>query len=102
MKSELKLGSIVEDRWYPLWGTGCIVQVLKTRYKISYPGAPVSMKDKDGNVTYDIAHANMFLNKVNVDETSDLCDPVEDWNLFFNKSTVEKMCIKIKLNLKTK
>lgn len=73
IEPKFKVGDIVEDRWYPLWGTGSILKVMKTRYKLSYPGAPTSMKDKDGNVTYDVPHANMFLNKVDVNKEPNAC-----------------------------
>lgn len=74
LQPKFKAGDIVEDRWYPLWGTGRILKVMKTRYKLSYPGAPDSMKDKDGNVTYDVPHANLFLDKVDLNKEPKSCD----------------------------
>lgn len=64
LKPKLKVDDIVEDRWYPDWGTGKVMSVRKTRYSIFMPSAPAAMKDKFGNVVYDIPHANQFLKKV--------------------------------------
>lgn len=53
-KREVQEGSRVIDRWYPEFGTGYIVKVLKTRFKVNFKGEIH---------TYDYPHA-FFLDKV--------------------------------------
>lgn len=49
--TECKVGLRVTDSWFPGWGIGKIVEVLKTRVKIRY------VMDEGGPpITYDKAH----------------------------------------------
>jgi hypothetical protein len=55
---DLKIGMKVEDRWYPEWGVGTVLKVLKTRAHIlfervnserySYDKAHVQFLEEDG------------------------------------------------------
>jgi hypothetical protein len=53
--TELKVGTLVQDTWYPDWGTGIVDNVLDTRVFINFPYPKGFMK-------YDAAHTQ-FLNK---------------------------------------
>lgn len=74
LKPKLKVGDSVEDRWYPDWGKGKVMSVHKTRYSIFMPSAPELMKNKFGNVVYDIPHANQFLQIVEKNKEPNRCD----------------------------
>jgi hypothetical protein len=65
-KSELKVGMMVTDRWFPDWGTGKVIKIMKTRVKIDFNGRIIltdfdSVKCKPR--TYDYDHVQ-FLEKV--------------------------------------
>lgn len=59
--AKFKINDLVMDTWYPEWGAAKIVKVLRTRYKLRFASAPPEMKDQNNNVTYDFAHAHLFL-----------------------------------------
>jgi len=48
-RKQVKIRLKVKDRWFPEYGTGTIVNVLKTRIKVKYP----TMRDL---CTYDNSH----------------------------------------------
>ena len=52
MPEQIKKKQKVEDKWYPDFGVGTIIEVLKTRIKVLFNNEPM---------IYDNAHANKFL-----------------------------------------
>ncbi len=64
MNSKIKVGMKVEDTWYPLWGIGKVVKVLKTRIKVLFPYVNITGRFETLPVTYDMAHT-VFLKVIN-------------------------------------
>lgn len=55
---ECRVGVRVTDAWFPDWGVGRIVEVLKTRVKIRY-----DMDEGGPPITYDTAHIQFLRRK---------------------------------------
>jgi hypothetical protein len=51
--SEFKVGKRVTDSWFPSWGTGVVLKVLKTRVKILFPERGDTVDDP---TVYDTPH----------------------------------------------
>ena len=63
-KSELKVGMLVTDRWFPEWGNGKIIKIMKTRVKIDFNGRIIELDSvKRKHRTYDYDHIQ-FLEKI--------------------------------------